>query len=133
MRYTTVAIQEGYRFGHFVKNISMTWIALGYVWSARLWAKLSDEQRSHLGGSWAFPLFTIIIVLLPFSTSTAGVERYAVTTLVGIWPLLFAHQIQDSRAFRRFERQTWVFSIIMCFMILFAFVTGYRHTWLLYF
>jgi hypothetical protein len=133
-RYNVVAITEvGFRIGHFVTNLSLIWITLGFVWGGRLWMKLTGPQRHSLGGPWVLPLFTFVIVLIPFSSSVAGVRRYAVTTLIGIWPLLFNEAIQDQPRFRRFERIIWFLSLLICLLILLAFVTGYNYPWQLYF
>lgn len=133
-RFNIVAIGEvGFRFGHLVTNIALIWITLGFVWGGWLWTKLTAQQRHALGGAWAMPLFTLVIVLIPFSSSVAGVRRYALTTLIGIWPLLFNESIQDQPRFRQFERIIWFLSLVVCLLILFAFVTGYKHPWQLYF
>lgn len=133
-RYNVVAMTEvGFRVGHLLTNISLIWITLGFVWGGRLWLKLTPQQRHMLGGSWALPVFTFVIVVIPFSSSVAGVRRYALTTLIGVWPLLFSDTIQDRPQFRRFETIIWWLGLGACFLILFAFVTGYKHPWQMYF
>lgn len=134
LAYNTTTIEIwGHKPGLTIMNISIAWIALSFIGGWYAWFKLTPEQRQRLGGAWVFPLFTILIVLLPFSTSEIGVRRYAFTSYLAVWPLLLGESWQEHWFFQDLEKLIWLISAFVCFVILWAFVTGYNYNWIIYF
>ena len=74
------------------------------------------------------PFFTLIIVLVPLATSVSGANRYAVTSLLGIWPLLLPDRWQGSDRFRRVEKTIWVVSGGVSLFLSFVLVSLLNHT-----
>jgi len=131
--FNELNLKPGFAFGYLVTDISIAWAALGFGCGVWLWLRLSAERRQKLGGAWVMPLFTCFVVLIPFCTLVASVQRYSLTTLIGVWPLLLSDRVQDSPWFDLVETLIWMLSLLMCLLILVAFVTGYKYEWILFF
>ncbi|GEM_PF-3052197 len=128
-KYIRYAIEVQFYWAHVITSVSLTWITIGYVWGFRLWLKLKSEQRHLLAGSWVMPLFSFLIVIVPFSTAVYGANRYALTTLLGIWPLLFSVEIQSQPTFRRYERKIWLIFLAVNLFVSFTIITDYGREW----
>lgn len=128
-RYIIYAVEVQFYWAHVITSITLIWITMGYVWGSRLWLKLTPEQKDRFAGVWVMPVFSFVIVLLPFATAVYGANRYALTTLLGIWPLLFNAQLQHSPTFRRYERWIWCISLLANLFVSFTLVTDYGRDW----
>jgi hypothetical protein len=128
-RYINYALTEQFYWAHVITSVSLVWITIGYVWGSRLWFKLQAGKRQLLGGSWALPLFSFVIVVIPFCTAVYGANRYAATTLLGVWPLLFSHKIQSHPKFVRYERAIWLVFLAISLLVSFTIITDYGEEW----
>jgi hypothetical protein len=109
---------------HVIISLALAWITIGYVVGGWAWLALSPAQRDQLGGVWALPLFSLIIVLIPFATSVPSVNRYALTTLLGIWPLLLPERWQMAKRFQRAEKAIWAVSFAESLLVCFVVIAG---------
>jgi len=131
--YIKDAIEVHFYWSHLIQSISLTWITLGYLWGGKLWLGLTPEQKYLLGGSWAMPLFSFLIVVIPLSTALYGANRYAATTLLGVWPLLCQNQLQAHHNFQRYERLLWLLFLGVNFIVSFTIITDYGKAWGVYY
>jgi hypothetical protein len=121
----TQGIQAG-QFGlpHIYTSIPFFWITAGFIKGGHLWLRIGQEKRTLLLGWWVMPIFAVLIVWVPFATHTYGLGRYAVCSIIAVWPLLFDVQTLESKRFKRFEKGMWLLGAVGSLLVIFAFVAG---------
>jgi hypothetical protein len=123
----TVGIQ------HIFTTISVYWIVVGFAKGGKLFAQIGSQKRDLFLGAWVMPVFSVLLIVVPFATYVFGANRYAVCSLISVWPLLYSIEAQESARFRKYEKLIWIFGAIGSLIIIFAFVTGLCDDWRLYF
>lgn len=123
LRFLRFAVEEQFYWTHVITSLTLLWITIGYVVGTRAWFRLPVTRQALFGGRWVMPVFTVVVVLLPFATSVYGANRYAVGTLIGVWVLLVAPEVQATPWFQRWERRIWLISLMLNVLLSLALVT----------